>query len=353
MLWPDTKNITPRSLSFFTAIIIAGINALLSLLVHPHWYTPIITFIVSFGVVYGVYYYTLQKFIYRKIKLIYKFIYQTKATKKEEIFYKHILPQKSIEQVSEDVEKWAKQRTLEIEVLQNNEKFRKEFLMNLAHELRTPIFSVQGYVDTLLNGALEDENVNRKFLTNANRSIDRLVRLVDDLDQISKLESGKIPIINESFIIQELIADVYEELELKANEKNMQLLFKKGTERPLWVHADLQKIKQVLVNLVENAIKYGNEEGIITAGCYIVDEKKIYIEISDNGPGIGEEHVSRIFERFYRADKSRNRAIGGTGLGLAIVKHIVEAHGQSVNVRSKTGVGSSFGFTLDKSSTKA
>lgn len=345
----DTKNITPRSLSFFTALIISIINSLLSLLVHPRWYTPFIVFIITFGIIYSLYYYTLQKFIYRKIKLIYKFIYHTKATKKEEIFYKHILPQKSIEQVGEDVEKWAMQRKKEIEVLQNNEKFRKEFLMNLAHELRTPIFSVQGYVDTLLNGALEDEAVNRKFLANANRSIDRLVRLVDDLDEISQLENGKIPIIQESFIIQELVKDVYGELELKAGERNMQMLFKKGTERPLWVYADVQKIKQVLVNLVENAIKYGNDDGIITTGCYLVDEKYIYVEISDNGPGIAEEHLPRVFERFYRADKSRNRAIGGTGLGLAIVKHIVEAHGQTVNVRSKPGVGSSFGFTLEAS----
>ena len=344
----DTKNITPRSLSVFTALIISAINAILSLFSNPKWYTPLLIFFVTFIIIYSLYYYTLQRFIYRKIKLIYKFIYQTKATKKEEIFYKHILPQKSIEEVSEDVEKWALQRKKEIEVLEDNEKFRKEFLMNLAHELRTPIFSVQGYVDTLLNGALEDESVNRKFLSNANRSIDRLVRLVDDLDEISKLESGKIPIIQEPFIIQELISDVYEEFSLKAKERDNQLLFKKGTERPIWVHADMQKIKQVLVNLIENALKYGNEGGTITAGCYDIDGKYIYVEISDDGPGIAEEHLSRIFERFYRADRSRARAIGGTGLGLAIVKHIIEAHGQTVNVRSKLGVGSSFGFTLEK-----
>lgn len=345
----DTKNITPGSLSFFTALIISVINALLSLLVHPMWYTPVLVFVVTFAIIYGLYYYTLQRFIYRKIKLIYKFIYQTKATKKEEIFYKHILPQKSIEEVSDDVEKWAMQRNEQIEVLQKNEQFRKEFLMNLAHELRTPIFSIQGYVDTLLGGALEDENVNRKFLSNTSKSIDRLVRLVDDLDEISKLESGKIPIIQESFVIQELISDVYEEFTLSARDKGAALLFKKGTERPIWVKADRAKIKQVLVNLVENALKYGNDGVTITAGCYVVDEKSIYVEISDNGPGIAEEHLPRVFERFYRADRSRARAIGGTGLGLAIVKHIIEAHGQTVNVRSKPGVGSSFGFTLDKS----
>jgi two-component system phosphate regulon sensor histidine kinase PhoR len=344
----DSKNLSPRALAVISAAIIAACNAIFSLIWMAHWYTPLLVLVVTFVFVYWLYYNTLQRFIYRKIKLIYKLIYQLKATKKEEFFYENILPRKSIDEVSEDVQKWATQRKDEIELLQANEQFRKEFLMNLAHELRTPIFSVQGYVDTLLGGALEDDAVNRKFLSNASKSIDRLVRLVDDLNQISKLESGKIPLIQESFNIQELIREVYDELSLKAKERDVQMLFKKGTERPIFVTADKQKIKQVLVNLVENAIKYGNERGNITAGCYEMDEKHVYIEISDDGPGIAEEHLSRIFERFYRADRSRARAIGGTGLGLAIVKHIVEAHGQTVNVRSKPGVGSSFGFTLDK-----
>ena len=342
-----TKNPSPRLLSLFTALIISSVNALLSLALQPHWYMPFIVFGLTFIITYWLYYYTLQRFIYRKIKLIYKFIYQTKATKKEEFFYQNILPRKSIEEVSSDVQRWADQKKDEIDMLRANEQFRKEFLMNLAHELRTPIFNVQGYVDTLLGGALEDENVNRKFLSNASKSIDRLVRLVDDLDEISKLESGRIPIIQESFVIQDLVKDVYEELSLQARDRNMHLEFKKGTERPLIAHADKPKIKQVLINLVENALKYGNDEGTITAGCYEMDDKHIYVEISDNGPGIAEEHLSRIFERFYRADRSRSRTIGGTGLGLAIVKHIVEAHGQTVNARSKPGVGSSFGFTLE------
>ena len=344
----DTKNLSPRQLSFFSAIIVSLVNAILVILLYPVWYISFVVFILTFIPTYLLYYYTLQRFIYRKIKLIYKFIYQTKATRQEEIFYENILPRKSIDEVSEDVQKWATQRKAEIELLRANEQFRKEFLMNLAHELRTPIFSVQGYVDTLLGGALTDDTVNRKFLNNASKSIDRLVRLVDDLDEISKLESGKIPIIQESFVIQDLIKDVYEEFSLIAKEKKIILDFKKGTERPLVVYADKPKIKQVLVNLIENAIKYGNEDGTVTAGCYEMDDKHIYIEISDNGPGIAEEHLARIFERFYRADRSRSRSIGGTGLGLAIVKHIVEAHGQTVTVRSKPGVGSSFGFTLEK-----
>ncbi|MBL7684219.1 MAG: sensor histidine kinase [Flavipsychrobacter sp.] len=344
----NTKNLSPRLLSFITAMVMSTINALLSLLLRPQWQVTLIVFLITFLITYWIYYYTLQRFIYRKIKLIYKLIYQTKATKKEEFFYNNILPQKSIEEVRADVERWAIQKRDEVEMLRANEKFRKEFLMNLAHELRTPVFTIQGYVDTLLNGALDDPNVNRKFLGNANKGIDRLVQLLDDLDEISKLESGRIPIIQESFVIQELVKDVFEELSLKAKKKNIELLIKKGTERPLEVYADKPKIRQVLVNLIENAIKYGNEDGTVTAGFYEVDDNHIYTEISDDGPGIGEEHLSRIFERFYRADRSRSREIGGTGLGLAIVKHIIEAHGQSVTVRSTLGVGSSFGFSLEE-----
>lgn len=344
----DTKNATPRLLSTITAAIISSVNALLSLFLSLNWYVPLAVFLITFIIIYWIYNYTLQHFIYRKIKLIYKFIYQTKATKKEEFFYNNILPRKSLEEVSLDVKKWANQKKDEIDMLKANEQFRKEFLMNLAHELRTPIFAVQGYVDTLAGGAIHDDNVNIKFLTNASSSIDRLVRLVDDLDEISKLESGRIPIIQESFVIQDLIKDVYEEMSLRAKERDIQLLFKKGTEKALTVHADKQKIRQVLTNLVVNAIKYGQNGCQITAGCYEMDDKNIYVEISDNGPGIAEEHLSRIFERFYRADRSRSRNVGGTGLGLAIVKHIIEAHGQTVTVRSKVGVGSSFGFTLEK-----
>ncbi len=326
----------------------SSLMAIFSVFLDHRWMVVLGIFVITFTVAYFLYFYTLQYFIYRKIKLIYKFIFQTKATKREEFFYKNILPQKSIDEVNYDVEQWALQKKDEIESLQQNEQFRKEFLMNLAHELRTPIFTVQGYVHTLLGGAIDDAAVNRKFLNNAAKGINRLVQLADDLDQISKLESGRIPIVQESFVIQDLVKDIYEELMLKAQERKIETLFKKGTEASLSVYADKQKIKQVLVNLIENAIKYGNTGGAIVTGFYQVDDGHVYVEVSDDGPGIAEQHLPRIFERFYRADKSRNREIGGTGLGLAIVKHIVEAHGQTVTVRSKQGVGSSFGFTLER-----
>lgn len=290
--------------------------------------------------------YTLQAFIYRKIKLIYKFIYQTKASKKEEFYYKNILPQKSIDEVQDDVENWARLRKEEIELLQQNEAYRKEFLQNLSHELKTPIFAIQGYVDTLLSGALEKPEVNKKFLQSASRNIERLVNLVDDLDAISRLESGEQLFIKSSFVIQELLKEVYESLAIRADEKEIKCSIKKGCEQPLQVYADKEKIRQVLINLVDNAIKYGKQGGSIESSFYKVDGARVLIEISDDGAGIAEEHLNRIFERFYRTDLARSRKVGGSGLGLAICKHIIEAHGQSIHVRSKIDVGSTFGFTL-------
>ena len=295
---------------------------------------------------YGLILYTLQTFIYRKIKLIYKFIYQTKASKREEFYYKNILPQKSIDEVREDVETWAYQRKEEIELLQQNETFRKEFLQNLSHELKTPIFAIQGYVDTLINGAMDNADVNKKFLQSTSRNIDRLVNLVDDLDAISKLESGEQHLQKDSFTIQELVKEVYETLSIKADKREIKCIIKKGCEQPLSVYADKEKIRQVFINLVDNAIKYGKQLGTIEASFYKVDGARILIEISDDGSGIAEEHLLRIFERFYRTDLARSRKVGGSGLGLAICKHIVEAHGQTIHVRSKIDVGSTFGFTL-------
>jgi two-component system phosphate regulon sensor histidine kinase PhoR len=344
----DTKNPSPAALSLLTASVVAAANTLLSLLLRPHWWQVCLVAGITFGVTYGLYYFTLQRFIYRKIKLIYKFIYKTKATPREEFFNRHILPQKSLGDVTKDVAQWAGRHRSELEVLRANEQFRKEFLMNLAHELRTPLFGIQGYVETLLGGALDDPAVNRNFLLRASKGVDRLVDLVNDLDQISRLEGGQDSLSTQAFPLQELISEVYDEFALQAAEKGIALQVKKGSERSLSVLADKPKIRQVLANLISNALKYGRSGNTITSCCYIMDERRAYVEISDDGPGIDEEHLPRIFERFYRADRSRSRQVGGTGLGLAIVKHIVEAHGQTLTVRSKPGVGSSFGFTLGR-----
>ncbi|HEY8397989.1 MAG TPA: ATP-binding protein, partial [Flavihumibacter sp.] len=253
---------------------------------------------------------------------------------------------KSIDEVKEDVEKWATQRQGEIELLRRNEAFRKEFLQNLAHEFKTPIFAIQGYVDTLLGGAMENPEVRKRFLENTSRNVDRLVNLMNDLDEISRLESGEQIIYKEQFVIQDLIREVIESISIKLNQEKINAFIKKGCEAPVAVYADKEKIRQVLINLIENAAKYGKPNGNIVISVYNTDEQKVLVEVSDDGIGIEEAHLSRIFERFYRTDKARSRDKGGTGLGLAICKHIVEAHGESMHVRSKPDVGTTIGFTL-------
>ena len=342
-----TKNVSPQKLSFLTALLIAIPISIGYYFLHPDWF---ITFVVFVLVLLGSHFliqFTMERFIFRKIKLIYKFIYQTKATKREETYYKYILPKKSIDEVRIDVENWAEQRQEEIELLKKNEAYRKEFLQNLSHEFKTPIFAIQGYVDTLLEGALSNPEVNIKFLKNASRNVDRLVAMVNDLDEITRLESGEQPLNKTFFIIQDLIREVYDSLSIKTAEQNIKCSIKKGCEQPLNVIADKEKIRQVIINLVSNAIKYGKRNGNIVASIYNTDGKHVLVEISDDGIGIAEEHLPRIFERFYRTDRGRSRSVGGTGIGLAICKHIIEAHGQTIHVRSKPDVGTTVGFTLD------
>ena len=343
---PSTKNFSPQQLAALTALALSVPITLLIFIFKPIWWIALLFFLMIFSGSFGLILYTLQTFIYRKIKLIYKLIYQTKASKREEFYYKNILPQKSIDEVREDVEAWAEQRKAEIEILQQNEAFRKEFLQNLSHELKTPIFAIQGYVDTLLNGALHNNTVNTKFLQSTSRNVERMVNLVDDLDEISRLESGVQQLNFQYFIIQELAKEVFDTLFIKAKEKEIKCIIKKGCEIPLTVFADKEKIRQVLINFTDNAIKYGKQNGTIEASFYNVDGKNILIEISDDGAGISEEHLPRIFERFYRTDLARSRKAGGSGLGLSICKHIIEAHNQAIHVRSKIDVGSTFGFTL-------
>ena len=340
------KNLSPQQLSAITALALS-IPISIGIFIFEHiWWVTIVSFIIIFLGSFALILFTLQKFIYRKIKLIYKLIYQTKASKREEFYYKNILPQKGIDEVREDVVSWALQRKAEIEILQQNEAYRKEFLQNLSHELKTPIFAIQGYVDTLLNGAINNSNVNVKFLQSASRNVQRMVSLVDDLDEISKLESGEQQVTPGLFVIQELAREVFESLLIKSKEKNIKCIIKKGCELPLTVYADKEKIRQVLINFVANSIKYGKQNGLTEASFYNVDGKNVLIEISDDGAGIAEDHLPRIFERFYRTDLARSRKEGGSGLGLSICKHIIEAHQQNIHVRSKIDVGSTFGFTL-------
>jgi two-component system phosphate regulon sensor histidine kinase PhoR len=340
------KNFSPQQAALATSIPI-GILASIAVYAYSKlWLPSLVFFCVLTFISYLIIFYTVKRFVYRKIKLIYKLIYQTKATKKEEFYFKNLLPQNTIEEVNEDVEKWAVQHKEEMEILHKNEIFRKEFLLNLSHELKTPIFAIQGYVDTLLDGAIDNSEVNKKFLTNASKNVDRLVNLLEDLDEITKLESGELKLVWQNFIVQDLIKDVFETLSIKADKKKIKCLIKEGCELPLTIYADKEKIRMVLLNLVDNSIKYGKQNGIIEASAYKIDGKKVLIEISDDGYGILEEHLPRIFERFYRTDLARAREAGGSGLGLSIVKHIIEAHGDTIHVRSKSEVGSTFGFIL-------
>jgi len=342
-----TKNLSPQKLSAFTATILSFPIATGIYVIRPDWIISITALVITFIGSYLLIRFVLESFIYRKIKLIYKFIYQTKASKREETYYKYILPQKSIDEVREDVEKWAEQRSAEIELLKTNEAYRKEFLQNLAHEFKTPIFAIQGYIDTLLDGAMENPTLSKRFLENTSKNVHRMVTLVEDLDEIVRLESGEQPLYKENFIIQDLIKEVFETLSINIVSKKTKCSIKKGCESPISVFADKEKIRQVINNLVENALKYGRIEGNIVASFYQTDGTHVLIELSDDGIGIAEEHLPRIFERFYRTDSGRSRDIGGSGLGLSICKHIIEVHNQAMHVRSKLDVGTTVGFTLE------
>jgi two-component system phosphate regulon sensor histidine kinase PhoR len=340
------KNLSPKQLAALTALLLASLIAISIFMLFSNAKLCITYFIVSFISIYFLMDQILEYFIYRKIKLIYKLISQTKASKREEAYQKYVLPQKGIDEVREDVEQWAAQKTKEIQDLQSNEAFRKEFLQNLSHEIKTPIFAIQGYLELLGDGAMEDSITGPKFVKQAQSNVQRLVQLLSDVDAITNLEINKDPILKQSFIIQDIISEAVNNLSVKWIKKNIQFQFKKGSESPTYVFADKNKIYQVVVNILSNAAKYGKIDGQITASVYKMEDQKLLIEISDDGIGIAEEHLPRLFERFYRTDDARNREIGGTGLGLAICKHIIEAHGETIHARSKLNVGTTFGFTL-------
>jgi two-component system phosphate regulon sensor histidine kinase PhoR len=252
-----------------------------------------------------------------------------------------------IEDVEKDVAIWARNQQQEIDQLKTLENYRRDFLGNVSHELKTPIFNIQGYVHTLLDGGLQDEAINIKYLDRTAKNVERLITIVDDLEAISKLESGNLVLDIRKFEIKDLVKEVFETHELTAQRKHIQLHFKEGAAQSYQVKADREYIRQVLDNLVLNSIKYGRSGSFTKVGFYDMD-KYILVEVADNGLGIGQEHLKHVFDRFYRVDKSRSRDVGGSGLGLSIVKHIIEAHNQTINVRSSPDLGSTFGFTLAK-----
>ena len=290
-------------------------------------------------------YFLLNTFIYQKVKIIYKNIHDLKVGSEEE--EDAIARMSNFSNVEKEVADWAQERKNEIEELKERENFRREFIGNVSHELKTPIFNIQGYILTLLDGAINEPDINVKYLKRANKSVERMINLIQDMDALNKLENGIMDLDLRNFDLAAMVLDCFEILESKAKERGIKLDLIREFERPIKVFADPYKIEQVLLNLLSNAIKYGKDGGKVEVRFYDMDDK-FFVEISDNGIGIPEKDIPRIFERFYRVDKSRTRDAGGSGLGLAIVKHILDVHKQTINVRSSTNVGTTFSFTLKK-----
>lgn len=348
------KPLNPYHLVVIGAILVVAGNAFIYTILtwfyldQFNWVVLVASSLLIFGFTYLVFRFIIEDFIYDKIKLIYKNIHTVKQTKENKV--KTIdLREDIIAKVNKDVSNWAKQHREEIEELKKLEVYRREFLANVSHELKTPIFNIQGYILTLLDGAIDDTKVNRDYLEKSEKNIDRMINIVKDLEIISQLETGQIKMIIERFDIVPLVKEVFEILYEKAKKKDIVLCFHEqiNNDAEIFVKADKERIRQVLHNLLENSINYGNTKGRTKVSFYYMGDQ-VLIEISDNGIGIEENHLPRLFERFYRVDKSRSRNSGGSGLGLAIVKHIIESHQQTINVRSAPGVGTTFSFTLDK-----
>lgn len=299
---------------------------------------------IAAGVTYIVFYFFIKYFITERLRVLYRSIRTGKSGGKS---VKHInLSDDIIGNAELDAQRWTDAQVEEISSLKEQAAFRREFLGNLAHELKTPVFSIQGYILTLLEGGLEDKTVNRKFLERASKATDRMSAILEDLDQLTKIGINDVQLDLTNFDIKELVQDLFEDLEMTAKKNGIKLKFIREYT-PIIVRADRGKIGQVITNLLNNSIAYGNKKGTTQVRFDSIDDI-VTIEVSDDGLGIGAADLSRLFERFYRVEKSRNRNEGGSGLGLAIAKHFIEAHGQTINVRSTLGVGSTFTFSLDR-----
>lgn len=331
--------------SAFYLTIISVCIALLSYTLFfnsKQWISLLIFGVVIFVISFFIIQYRAEHFIYRRVKKIYKDLsIDTTNLKRDSITT-------DIETLSKQVKDFVEGKRVEIQGLTERDSFRRDFLGNVAHELKTPLFTVQGYLLTLIEGAAENKLIREKYLDRANRGVDRLVAVVKDLDMIAKLETEGMKLNKEEFNIIELIQNVFDLLEMKAKKRNISLQFDQHYEYPVFVRGDIEKIEQVLINLVVNSIKYGRPNGHTIVGVSSYNENKFLIQVIDNGEGVKQENLSRLFERFYRVDKSRSREQGGSGLGLSIVKHILEAHNEIILVKSVYGEGSEFSFTLEK-----
>lgn len=346
------KKLTINLLSLYVTAMITLVNFLILYyyaykVESPPTQLPIFWYaLVSMITTYLIVRFFLSKLIFPKIKLIYKLIYDSKSTGADKNGDSDVFSA-DLNIVNQQVAEWAKSTESEIEDLKKLEEYRRNFLGNISHELKTPIFSIQGYLHTLLDGGLNDKKINKRYIERAASNTERLQNIVDDLDVINKLEEGNILDLTK-FDIKELVEEVFRDLEMMGKEKKIRLEFQKGSAQSNMVEADREKIRQVLVNLITNSIKYGIDKGKTKVG-FRDTEENVLVEIDDDGIGISERHLNHLFDRFYRVDTSRSRKLGGSGLGLSIVKHIVEAHQQTINVKSNIGKGSTFSFTLAKS----
>ncbi|WP_214073292.1 ATP-binding protein [Mucilaginibacter sp. dw_454] len=336
-----------RVLVFINALAVAVTISAVNYYFQHKFYDMAITFVATITSSFIVFYYLIEKYVYSKIKLIYKLIHNLKLGRDLRDALGEHMSSDPINDVEHEVQEWAREKKTEIDMLRTQEKFRRDFLSNISHEFKTPLFAIQGYIEALQDDDFDDKDMARQFLDKASKNVDRLSYLINDLDEISKLESGELPVNYTKFKINDLIKEIIESLELKGQQHDIKLIFKQKYDEPIQVTADRQKITQVLVNLIDNSFKYGKEGGNTWVTLFDLHDQ-VLIEVTDDGMGIEEKFLPRLFERFFRTDTSRSRQIGGSGLGLAIVKHIVEAHQQTINVRSTEGVGSTFGFTLQK-----
>lgn len=346
----EMKNYSPRHISLLFAGIFTVLFFLLGMAIVTGWLMKgilpvLIGSVVIFAGSYFLLLFVLRSFIRNKIYPLYRIVRKSGIGSNDKALYP--AGDNPIDEVYGEVDDWARNKITEIAQLKANEKFRKEFIGNVSHELKTPIFNIQGYMLTLMEGGLEDESINRIYLERAEKSVNRMIQIVQDLEQINLIESGELDLNYENFDVVALVEEVFDLNEMRARKKDIDLSVSNKPDKPVMVYADRLRILEVISNLIVNGITYGKQGGWIHVDFMDMDNH-LMIEVADNGMGIGEKDQKRIFERFYRVDKSRSKEHGGTGLGLAIVKHFVEAHGHTINLRSERGKGSSFSFTLNK-----
>ena len=342
----STKNTqkNPYQFALISASLIAIGNYFILLLFYGYTSKNLIISILIFIISFIIIQYRIQGFLFKRFKELYQDLDMLDSTQinKSSI-------STDMDSLMENIEEFAKDKKIEIEALKLKEQYRKEFIGNVAHELKTPIFTIQGYISNLLDGAMDDKELLNKYLKRTDNSVERLSYIIKDLDLITQLESSTMNLNISSFNIIDLIFNIFDHLEIKSSKRNIKLVFDKKYNNEILVSADKERIGQVLTNLLVNSINYGRDKGTTEVSINDLTKEKLIVRVTDNGEGISEEHLPRLFERFYRVDISRSRKHGGSGLGLAIVKHIIDAHNENIYINSKPGVGSEFSFTLQKS----